>query len=74
MATITLLKYNALPPQIPLFFSKPSGEDQLADTWFIVILPILMNLLIIANNIVTKKYFADNVFVKKVFYYLNICY
>ena len=67
-----LLRFNRLPPQSPLFYSRLWGEDQLADTWLIFLLPIFLNLLFFINNYIIKKIYSDNEFIKKIFYYLNI--
>ena len=72
MLGVLLLRFNLLPPQIPLFYSKPPGEDQLADTWIILLLPALMNFLYILNNFIYRKYFKQNDLLKKIFYYLNL--
>ncbi len=71
MVLTIILRFNHLPPQIPLFYSKLQGEDQLADTWMIAILPFLMNLLIIINSYISHRFFKDTILVKKVFDYLN---
>ncbi len=67
-----LLRFNRLPPQSPLFYSRLWGEDQLADTWLIFLLPAFLNLLFFVNNHIMKRYYSDNELVKKIFYYLNI--
>ena len=72
MLGVLLLRFNLLPPQIPFFYSKPPGEDQLADTWIILLLPALMNFLYILNNFIYRKYFKQNDLLKKIFYYLNL--
>ena len=72
IAAILILRFNSLPPQIPLFYSKPPGEDQLADTWFILALPLLMNILFFLNKFLYGRYFKDDVFIHKIFYCLNI--
>jgi hypothetical protein len=72
MLATFLIRINTLPPQIPLFYSLPWGENQLADTWWIFILPICLNLLFFLNNYLYKKFFSDNELVKKIFYYLNL--
>lgn len=64
--------YKSLPPQIPIFYSKTEGEEQLGDLWMIAILPILMNLIIFINTYVYRKYFKENIFVKHLFFVLNI--
>ncbi len=72
MGLTGLLKFSHLPPQIPLFYSKPWGEDQLADLWMIILLPILMHVLFFFNKFVTRKFFSQDDLVKKIMYYLNI--
>ncbi len=72
MIAMFMFRYPSLPPQIPLFFSRPWGEDQLVLSWLILILPILMNIFYFVNLFVYRRFFFDNKFVEKVFYYLNI--
>lgn len=72
MIGVLLLRFNHLPPQIPLFFSKPWGEDQLVDSWMIFLLPLLLNILYFANINLVKRYFQENDLVKKMIQYLNI--
>jgi len=71
MAGILLVQFYHLPPQIPLFYSRPWGESQLADWWFILILPILMNLLYFFNRYIGKKFFSHNEFALKIITYFN---
>ena len=72
MVAVFALRFQTMPPQIPLFYSKMWGEDQLADTWMIVLLPLLLNGLFFFNNYIAGKYFKDNIFVNKVIYYTNL--
>lgn len=65
-------KYNSLPVQIPLFYSLPWGDDQLADLWMIFLLPLLMNGFIVLNLYLGKKYFSEHLIVQKIINYLNI--
>lgn len=67
-----LLRFNHLPPQIPLFFSKPWGEDQLVDNWMIFLLPVLLDIFYFINVSLVKRYFQENDLVKKILQYLNI--
>lgn len=72
LMTVTfLLRFNRLPPQSPLFYSRLWGEDQLADIWLIFLLPIFLNLLFFFNNYLFKKIYSDNEFIRNIFYYLN---
>ncbi len=72
MIGMFVFRYPSLPPQIPLFYSKPWGEDQLVENWFILILPLLLTTFYFLNSFIYKKFFLDNLFVQKIFYYLNI--
>lgn len=72
MAAVFAFKLRKIPPQIPLFYSRPWGEYQLTDWWFIFLLPILMNLLYFLNLYLSKKFFGTNHFVKTVIKYLNL--
>jgi hypothetical protein len=67
-----ILRFNSLPPQIPLFYSLAWGEEQLADLGMIFLLPILMDSCLLINHYLGKKYFSSHPFVLKIFYYVNI--
>lgn len=72
MILSVIFKLGTLPPQIPLFYSRPSGEKQLGEWWFIFLLPLLLNILYIVNKVLIKRYFPENAFVKTFSYYLNL--
>ena len=65
------LSYNHLPQQIPLFYSRTWGEDQLGDLWMIALLPFLMHFFVLFNNWIANKYFKDVVFMKKLIHACN---
>jgi hypothetical protein len=72
MVLFFVFRFTSLPSQIPLFYSKPWGEDQLADSWLIFILPLTMNFIFFINLYFNKKFFQENNFVKKIIDYLNL--
>jgi len=72
MVLFFFFNFNRLPPQIPLFYSKSWGENQLADLFMIILLPFFLNLFFFLNNFIYVKLFPDNVLVKKIINYLNI--
>jgi hypothetical protein len=48
---IGIWKWNALPPQIPLFYSLPRGEEQMGNAYQLLILPLLCVIFFIINFI-----------------------
>ena len=71
MVVVFAIKFNTLPPQLPLFFNRPSGESQLIDAWMIFLIPLIMNSLYTLNNYMEKRYFASDELLKVVFRYFN---
>lgn len=67
-----LVRWSTLPPQLPLFYSRPWGEEQLGDFWMIFLIPVLVNFLIFFNDFVYRKYFLGNGLVKHLLDFLNI--
>ena len=52
--SLILTATEKLPPQIPLFYSKPWGEQMLAPSFFIWILPITTLTLFVINFLISK--------------------
>ena len=71
-AGLFIFRLSSLPPQIPLFYSKPPGEEQLGDLWMIALLPVLMNILCIVNALLYRRYFRESIFAKHAFFYVNL--
>lgn len=67
-----LLRLQNLPPQIPLYYSRGFGDEQIANLWMIFILPVNSIIIIAINNLILKRFFTGNVFLEKVIYYTNI--
>lgn len=72
MVLAFLLQYDKLPPQVPLFYSRLWGEDQLADVWMIFLLPFILNTFYVLNHFLYSKYFNPNNFIKKIMFYVDI--
>ncbi len=70
MIAATALSYSRLPPQIPLFYTHTWGEEQLADIWFIAIIPLFMHLFFFLNNWIRNRFLAKESFLYKLF---NTC-
>ena len=71
MAAVTAWKFKMLPQEVPLFYSKPWGEEQVADIWFILLIPILMHLLYFGNIFLCKKLAQDELVMQKMFWVGN---
>lgn len=69
---VYIWKMHTIPPQIPLFYSLPIGEDQLVEWWMIFLIPILMNGLYIFNTLIYHKFFHREVFERTVLRYVNM--
>ncbi len=57
--------WSRIPPQVPLFYSKPWGEPQLAAN-FLLGLPLLLSLLLLITNSLVAQLLSDYVFIRKV--------
>jgi len=61
------LKWRALPPQIPLFYSRPWGEDQLAGKEMVLLLPTASFGISLINEILSRVFFKKRgVFFEKI--------
>lgn len=52
-----------LPPQVPLFYSRPLGEAELANPLFLL-LPLLLSILFLVVNLVVAR-FIESDFLKR---------
>ena len=66
-----LLNMKTVPPQIPLLYSLPIGEDQLVEWWMIFIIPIIMNLFYVLNSYVYNTFFFQEQFERVLLRYAN---
>lgn len=71
MALVLALRYSTLPPQIPLFYSLTWGESQLADWWYIFLLPIMLHVFVFVNRFISFRFFLADPIVKQIFEILN---
>lgn len=72
MAATFAWRFTKLPPQIPLFYSKPQGDDQIADFWMIAVLPIILVLFFTINMVIYKRLFSGDKTIRKIIEGLNI--
>lgn len=51
--------WRTLPPQVPLWYSKPWGDERLASPWFLL-LPLLSSVIVYIVNLTAVVQFAGN--------------
>jgi len=66
-----VFRWSQIPPQLPLFYSLPTGEDQLVEWWMIFLLPLLMNGLVVLNLVIASRISIQNVFAQSLLRYAN---
>jgi len=54
---IFIIKFNNLPQQIPLYYSLPWGQDQLATTASLFLLPTFSIIVLLLNNLIATFFF-----------------
>lgn len=63
---LIFITWNRLPPQVPLFYSRPWGETQLSPTWGLWLLAIFSFTILGFNLILSLLYFQKNVLIRKI--------
>lgn len=65
-------RMQSIPPQIPLLYSLPVGEDQLVEWWMIFLIPLIMNCLYFLNVFIYNRFFQRDDFEKALLRYANM--
>ncbi len=71
MAVVFALQMSHLPPQVPLYYSRTFGEEQLGEVWHVFLLPVLMHLILFFNLYFYNRFFLPDQLVKKIFTFVN---
>lgn len=53
---LIFFRYTDLPPQVPLYYSQPWGEAQLATVSYLFLLPIASFIVLVLNNFLAIFY------------------
>lgn len=64
--SLLLVSWGKLPPQVPLFYSRPWGEDMLAAPSLLFLLPAIAIFCFSANYIISNVFFKTDEFLTKV--------
>lgn len=54
-----IFHFSQLPPEVPLFYSRPWGQEQLALNWQLVILPFSALFFFILNFLLASKLYQQ---------------
>lgn len=57
---LTLIKFAQLPLQIPLWYTRNWGEEQLTSKTFIFVIPLIIITILITNGLLLRKYLKSN--------------
>jgi uncharacterized membrane protein len=71
---LIILFYPKLPPQIPLFFSRPWGEQQLVLPILIIILPIFSLVFLIINSLIASMFLDKEKFLSQVLVFGSVIF
>ena len=63
--------WGKLPPEVPLLYSRPWGEEQLVPQSFILLLPGLSTLFSLVNLRLASFFFAQEKFMSQLIVWLN---
>lgn len=69
---LLFLNLNNLPPQLPLFYSLPWGQDQLATLAQFVVLPAIIILVSLTNLFITWQLHSSQLVLKRILYTSSI--
>lgn len=72
VAAIVFFLYNRLPPQLPLFYSRPWGEAQLGDLWMLGIIVVLAHGFYFVNIFISKRFFKGEKFIASLLRIVNL--
>lgn len=71
---LIFFKLNNLPPQLPLFYSKPWGESQLTSASTIFLLPILSLAVILVNHFLAALLHTQYRFFSRILIIISLVY
>lgn len=64
-AGFIFFKWNRLPPELPLYYSRPWGQAQIGSLNSFLLLPLLGALISFVNFFLTKTFFRQNSFLTR---------
>lgn len=72
MVGLILILSRSLPPRLPLFYSLPWGENELAQNLQLLIIPAIIALVTLSNLIISWQLHSSQAFFKKILLFSSI--
>lgn len=72
MTLFIVIAFRFLPPKLPLFYSLPWGEKQLAGKFQLLIIPAIIISVAFFNLIISRQLHPSQVFFKKILLFSSI--
>ena len=72
VSILILLRFNRLPPQVPLVFFQKIADEKIIKITDLIILPLLSFLIVNINNLIAKK--MNDVFFENFIFWFDICF
>lgn len=69
---IVIFLFPKMPPQIPLFYSRPIGKEQLANKRLFFFLPLICSLIILINFRLASFYYQKEAFLSKILIWTSV--
>ena len=64
--------YWRLPPEIPLFYSRPWGMEQLAPSYFLVVVFAMLSMILVVNTILASFSFSRERVLSRMFAWITL--
>ncbi len=71
-AGILIFFYWRLPPEIPLFYSRPWGGEQLASTFFLLALFALLLMMMVVNTVFSSVIFKKELLLTQIISWTSV--
>lgn len=65
---LLLVKFPSLPPQVPLFYSKPWGEERIPSKIWLSLIPVLSFFILAFNFFILPRFLKEEKFLITVLY------
>ena len=69
-----IFKFSKLPPEVPLFYSRPWGQEQLALSWQLTILPFSALIFFVLDLLLASKFYSQYPLLAQILVWSSACF